>query len=896
MSQTTRFGFDKFGGALGGSISDDGGKFSSTDRDTQDQLLAFFENHQHDGGDSPVALASPSLAPTAVIHDIGGTITRGGVRYYKFSVIDQFGFESSASPEAIVTLPAAISVTVAPIILGDNGGGSTLAQGSYYYALTGNTADGETVLGPEGIITIQVGQNQADLTLPALPDGVTSWNVWRMGVSEYGWSKVGDSQPAGLFLDTGFPSGSCLSDPTTQPPTLDLAPAGTISVTLTPDPTDLVGAASWRLYESDTSGVYGNASLVVAVVPTVVDDPPPGDYLDTGSALLTGQPLLISTTIKPSHSVVGGGGGGGGGGGADSHLITTMVPVDVPASSLSSNIHAVCNGAFGSNGYDLTLLPDLAGDGDEIQINTDGVYTAFVQAHVEGIAPGDFLRVLLALTAANGDAVQLIPMISLPAPCPPGETTADVAFVTPPVWMGPGTRLAGTVTVWYAGSAPTVLTASFGVAMASGTPVVAEVYPQPGSGMTITPTGGGDVSIGWTTDPDDEVYALVVYRDDTRDVFFTANPATNPVAVTGLDEVALYDVVLVAQKNVTSVDGGVELWSSPAFYAQFAYGSMLVDEIFSGADVTADLGLPPMAVSIDGVATVTDDLTVVAGGGGPGGPLGGSTVPSDARADAPYIHNDENPSDTVTFDNTGYTAADGSPWDDVEVTGDNHNTAWVKYECTKTGTTTFTITGPTAGQGYVEIYDDAGSLINWDTASISTGCTAGNTYWLRLSNTAGNASAAYAFTWSVPVALVPTDALADAPALDTLTGSITFDNRAFTAADANADSEPYRRTGWLVYNCLVSGTMTVDVIGSGYDAMVNVFSGLTPATWVEGLIINGEGSHPEVDAGGITFSHAVVAGTSYRIVVATYQDAGSATDPTHPDAGAHTVFSWSVPG
>lgn len=614
MVQTSRWGFNKFGGSLGGSISDDDGKFSSTDRDLQDRLFAFFENHVHDGGSAPVALATPANAPGSSLSNTGGTIARGGTRYYRYTVVDQFGFESAGSPEVAVVLPDSIHITVAPVVVGGNAGGSALAQGTYYYALTGNTADGETIIGPEAVITIQAGQNQAVLTLPALPSGVTSWNLWRMGVTEDGWTKVGATQPAGTFTDIGYASGACLCDPTTQPPTLDLGPGGTISITITPVSGDLTGAISWRLYETDTSGVYANASLVAAVVPTVVGDPPPASYIDTGTALIIGQPPTTSTTITPSHEVVGGSGGGGG---ADSHWNSDTADQTLPVTTGDLLPVYVEGAGLDVVGHDIVVVYEPSGDseGDELQFDTSAVYSLFGRIFVDAVTPGDQFLVNMNWDAGGPSNSAFLPAVLGMLVVPPGATQAAGSWMLPPIYIPEGSRVSFQLQSLFSATAPDEIQVSIGAQMASGSPALAEVYPAPAA-FAAAVSGAGDITANWTLDVTDTDYHVLVYDRGS-----IGAPVAKHV-VTGLGTIDLgtfavgrsYDIVGLAHKTIDTVD----MFSTAAIAsASLNPSSGFLFDGFDRAD--SDLGLPDWITGLGdpaGVMQVEGNALANSGTGG----------------------------------------------------------------------------------------------------------------------------------------------------------------------------------------------------------------------------------------------------------------------------------------
>lgn len=292
MAETQRFGLTK-----------------TADNDIIDRLFAHFEEHRHDGAGAD-GLADPTDAPTAAVSSTGGTLANGVDLYYRVSFVDANGLETVASDELEVAMPPIPEVSQEPVPTASVVGGSTLSDNTYFYALTANAPAGETALGPQAIITVVPGQNQVDLALPELPDGADSYNVWRMGTGEEGWTKVGEDITASSFSDTGFPSADCPCDPATQPPTDNFGTA-TNSVTITAPDVSIVGAdpspvLAWRIYRTDTSGVYGDNSLLAQVASTTGESSGGlvTSYVDTGSDLLSGSPNDTSTALHPSRPVV----------------------------------------------------------------------------------------------------------------------------------------------------------------------------------------------------------------------------------------------------------------------------------------------------------------------------------------------------------------------------------------------------------------------------------------------------------------------------------------------------------------------------------------------------------------------------------------------------------------
>lgn len=434
MAETQRFGLTK-----------------TVDNDIIDRLFAHFEEHRHDGGGLD-GLADPSDAPTAVVNPTGGTLANGVDLYYRVSFVDANGLETVASDELEVVMPPIPVVSQEPVPTAATLAGSTLPDNTYFYALTANAPAGETALGPQAIITVVPGQNHVDLALPTLPDGADSYNVWRMGTGEEGWTEVGAQVATATFADTGFASADCPCDPASQPPTDNFGTA-TNSVTITTPDTAIVGAdpsavQAWRIYRTDTSGVYGDSSLLAQVATTTGETSGPlvTTYIDTGGDLLPGTPNNTSTALHPSRPIVlpagtelpddvtgyapntpfvlttggtralyvlvgtdwqlvaggsgGGGGGTGGGGGGGSSLAhgTSAVALmtntaDYIYGSVSPSPTDTYLNVARFTGHDVHFYGygNLGG----LVIDTDGVYLVYAQAYVTGLVAGDAIEIAI---------------------------------------------------------------------------------------------------------------------------------------------------------------------------------------------------------------------------------------------------------------------------------------------------------------------------------------------------------------------------------------------------------------------------------------------------------------------------------------------------------------------
>ncbi len=260
---------------------------------------------------------------------------------------------------------------------------------------------------------------------------------------------------------------------------------------------------------------------------------------------------------------------------------------------------------------------------------------------------------------------------------------------------------------------------------------------------------------------------------------------------------------------------------------------------------------------------------------------------------------------------TGFTGAVApDPVTGVVVTSDAASitvTSWVA-PAAGTPVASYNVTlldaaGTTVVQGPTSV-DAAGPL----TASF-TGLTASTAYTVRVtavsaggaeSTPVDTAKSTTAGAWS------PSDARADAPSLDTLTGSVTYDCSAYSpnSTDTVGDGRPWDalrlsdggtgpmapRSAWVKYVCTVSGTATFDTIGSGYDTFLCVFddSGLEVASDDDSGNTHGGSS------GESWLSVAVTAGTTYWIRPSPYASSADGGGTSVQQAATH--FNWNVPG
>lgn len=289
-SLTPRFRLEYFGGPTPGTITANGQKYTSADRLTLDRLLAQVEGHDHLLRPPTGVLAVPS---TAELTSGAGILPSGPTYYYRFSVVDENGMESVASPAVAVPTPALLATPGIPALDTDSGVVGTLPPGIYYYALTALRGAEETPLGSSAVISVIAGQTSVRLAFPAFGEA-DSFRVWRMGYNESGFTKLAVVATAEYVDDGSIPADSCACDPGNQPPQTNVGVANYGVVLTLPVAVDLTTARAWRVYRSASAASYPTASLVHEVVEREDEwnDETPllRSWTDDGSALSIGKP------------------------------------------------------------------------------------------------------------------------------------------------------------------------------------------------------------------------------------------------------------------------------------------------------------------------------------------------------------------------------------------------------------------------------------------------------------------------------------------------------------------------------------------------------------------------------------------------------------------------------
>jgi len=279
----------------GDSLNINGYQFTRADRNTIDRLLYIgAEGHRHNGVAG--ASSNPAAPPTLALNTTGGNIPAGTFVAYKYTLVDDTGAESAASPEITVTTAAAIGSPGAPSLARYLTGG-TLIGGNYYYILSAYSGvqTSETRPGDQAFITLSSSSStwRIEVTLPSLPVGADGFNVFRRspGESKYSFMQTIDMQvatPPTVFVDNGSININC----NRQPPVRNSTNAtNSISIGF-PGATPTVPAGfTWKLYRSYASGAYNNSLLSWIVEETFessgIITPV---YLDEGGSTTFGSP------------------------------------------------------------------------------------------------------------------------------------------------------------------------------------------------------------------------------------------------------------------------------------------------------------------------------------------------------------------------------------------------------------------------------------------------------------------------------------------------------------------------------------------------------------------------------------------------------------------------------
>lgn len=280
-------------------------------------------------------IASVTNGDTAVLDEavvVGGTHVMSIGRFETTFTADDVGRQVTVvagganSISLIATIEAVVdaSTVTLDIAAASSGTRSTdiergaLPNEYHQYALSvlvyaeGQVAGEETTFRQETTLSVPVpitppANGIVTVSLPEMPEGGHLFRVWRKSIRDSAFTKVGTVGPEDTFVDNGsVKADECACTPENMPPATNTT-NGTNSATITVADLDQdtladsnMNAIGWRLYRTETAGVYNSRSLV-AEIRRAADGVMPYAYTDVGEDLLAGRPPLLSNTIVPSQ-------------------------------------------------------------------------------------------------------------------------------------------------------------------------------------------------------------------------------------------------------------------------------------------------------------------------------------------------------------------------------------------------------------------------------------------------------------------------------------------------------------------------------------------------------------------------------------------------------------------
>lgn len=292
----------------GDDFADDGYKYTEADRHQIDRLLEIgAETHRHNGATS--SAVDPTDPPTLALDTSSGGIASGERVRYKFTLVDAYGNESAASPEAYIDTPDPVEApSVATLSVATTGG--VLLPGNYFYTLSAyvdfNTS--ETKATTRAYITVPSGAttNEITLTLPSLPFGATGFNIYRRapGSTKYFYLDSVDMEvatPPDVYVDGGGEPDCGRTLPVSN------TTYSTNSVVVTyPGATPVVpDGYTWKVYRTYESADYDDSFLA-----WIVEETSEGSgiivttYEDVGAGTTTGSPPAYSKVVDSPSKIL----------------------------------------------------------------------------------------------------------------------------------------------------------------------------------------------------------------------------------------------------------------------------------------------------------------------------------------------------------------------------------------------------------------------------------------------------------------------------------------------------------------------------------------------------------------------------------------------------------------
>ncbi len=296
MARTPHFNFATFN-ASDRNFEEASWKFFDADRHTMDTLLWAVLNHRHNGtGSDFPELLPPNLA---IEEALGGGLPAGTRLYYKYTLVDANGIESTPSVESYIDTPSPVNNPAAPAGITFANTGGTLLPGPYFYRLSSYVGENtvETRQSDPAQITVPAGSttNQISFNLPSLPAGADGWNIYRRKPGgDYAYLTSLPSS-ATDFTDDGSIEDDCVR----FPPTTNGTGRDNAVVVTFPGATPVVPEGfTWRLYRTTTPAIW-TQSLVAHVVEETSEGSGiiTPEFIDMGGQSGFGEPPEVGVAI-----------------------------------------------------------------------------------------------------------------------------------------------------------------------------------------------------------------------------------------------------------------------------------------------------------------------------------------------------------------------------------------------------------------------------------------------------------------------------------------------------------------------------------------------------------------------------------------------------------------------
>lgn len=300
---TDRWGLSILG--PGDTLSAQGYKAVDADRRLIDRLLAYAtEGHHHTGLTGQDR--TPTAGPNLTLHTTGGGMTSGVRYFYAYTVVDDTGNESAASPAIPINTPVATAIPLAPTLSYLTGTGA-LQPGTYTYVVSaykGASNALETKATNSAAITIPSTSpaNSVSVTLPTLPLGATGLNIYRKSPSGMHFlyiDSVANPTPGDAWVDDGSITGDC---DRSLPPTNRTSNSNWVTVAFPGATPDLPDGWSWRIYRSQNNANWSR-SFLAEVAPVGATPYTPLEYEDHGGATRVGAPPTVAQLINEPSKI-----------------------------------------------------------------------------------------------------------------------------------------------------------------------------------------------------------------------------------------------------------------------------------------------------------------------------------------------------------------------------------------------------------------------------------------------------------------------------------------------------------------------------------------------------------------------------------------------------------------